>query len=223
MIAGTEQSQFDIQKVVAKNMLKSFPIGPSATKVGIIVYGDRTYTTPIKFGKLNTKENVNKRLSSLQTLTKGSQIKPGSSTDSITSVLKVVDKSLNDQANPDRPGVLKTLVLFAPSNVVIPAAELKKLRNTQVVILKLAPLPPKTGDGSVDDDKEDIEFMVVPVPSVDPGKQDTDDDLVTVEVKPNKPEINPDNGLNVDVKKIIDAITKGIFFREISFNKSIFQ
>ena len=211
LMAATDPQQFNLQKIIATNMLRAFPVGTRAARVGLMFYGDEIRKLVFPLNKHDNALDVKSNIIGLQNLPENDYINGNTITSSITSSLQVIKGILSDRASGARLGVLKTVILFTPAQAYIPREIFKYLNNIEVVLLRLAPFP-ITDPPITDEDKGEIITIVDPVTPTDPT------DPVVIIVKPTKPEI--DGNGTIDIVDIIDVVKEGahsIILRKVLF------
>ena len=203
MMAATDEKQFTLQKVIASNMLPSFPIGTKATRIGLILYGSRFRKIVFNLKDHSSTADVKSKLVDLQNLPTNDYVTFSSIASSLKASFEDATRVLSAPSLGARSDAAKRIILFTPSNFFIPETLFENLmaQNIQVVMMKLASFSSKPEDV----DKKGINTGEPKTPKW------TSDHVTVINFKPigSNVDLNDDiRGNNLD--NAVNAIKPGI-------------
>ena len=218
MAAVDDQKQFTLQKVIASKMLPSFPVGPEAARIGLLLYGSRSRKIVSDLNDHDSIDGVKSKLISLQNLATNDYVTFDSITSSLKASAREAVRVLSTPSSGARSGAAKRVVLFAPSSMYIPTETLFEPlveRNIQVTMMKLAPFSSSPSENNPDDgdEKKGLKVKDTQMTSTPTEGPPT---AVVIYVTPIGSTIDVEddlqgNGLN----DIIDAVKPGILYQFI--------
>ena len=228
MAATADPKQFTLQKVIASNMLPSFPIGPDAARIGLILYGSRSQKIVSDLNDHNSADGVKSKLINLENLPTNDYVTFDSITPSLERSVRDAVRVLYTSSSGARNDAKKRVVLFAPSSMYIPTDTLFKPlveRDIQVIMMKLAPFsssstPSENGpDGEekekgikVGDPQTTTPTTSSPSSSSSEGTKKPKPTTVVIDITPIGSTINVDDNLRGNgLDDIINAIKPGMY------------
>lgn len=151
MFASTPGNQFSLQKDVATNVLKAFPVGPDATKVGLMLYGKATKRV-FGFNRYRRLADVTENINQASNLP-FSQSLPSTGVQPLLSMaLKRASDFLQDKSAGARSDIAKSMVVFTPEKIPVTDEMKELLQNIRYSFVNVG--QDETGDRTDDNGKK---------------------------------------------------------------------